>query len=353
MPRPRRVPRDAAAATTRACRHPSRSPFEATFSLATVVEGARGSPRTDSPHRPEAPAQSRRRLPAPRPPVREMGVGPFQVARSAERLPHESAHGQKQPKRHSPAARPPCPLPRSFSPPARRLRLGHATRTPMLAHSNRLALSRRGIMAPPRGGSAVAPTANDDRSQRFFAPPRARTTSGPTRRVRKLTSSGAPHASEPRLWLGTRPTAIAFHRRGLPTTANAATSSRTRLASRDVASRPLTGLDHPVSNDAIVLEPPLEPRLRRLSNAGTLGTASARSKTPRVFRQRARAARRRPPQCPGCVSPSLSRGSSTTPRRPRKADPRSAQLPLCCRRASKASGGTRERFGSAELRVGV
>jgi hypothetical protein len=58
-------------------------------------------------HRPKAPAQPRRPLPAPRPPVREMDVGPFQVARNAERLPHESAHGQKQPKRRLPSSKTP------------------------------------------------------------------------------------------------------------------------------------------------------------------------------------------------------------------------------------------------------
>jgi len=178
-----------------------------------------------------------------------------QVAKDSMPSPPESTCWQTQSERRFPAERP-LSAAAFVQSPSSRLRLGHATRTLMLAHPNRLALSRRGILSPPRGGSAVRPTANDDRRQRSFTALRAETNSKPTGTFGKLTPRTVPHASQPRLCLGTRPATVTLRRRRPSATANLASNSRTRLASEDVPSLPLPSLDHPVSHDAIVLEPP-------------------------------------------------------------------------------------------------
>ena len=179
-----------------------------------------------------------------------------QVAKDSMPSPPESTCWQTQSERRFPAERP-LSAAAFVQSPSSRLRLGHATRTLMLAHPNRLALSRRGILSPPRGGSAVRPTANDDRRQRSFTAPRAGAASEPSGHVRKSTSRAAPHASQPRLCLGTRPaTVIPPSSAAFPQRTTSATSSRSRLASEDVPSPPLPGLDLPVSHDAIALESP-------------------------------------------------------------------------------------------------
>jgi hypothetical protein len=103
-------------------------------------------------HRQEAPAQPRRRVPAPRPPVREMDVGPFQVARSGERLSHESAHGQKQPKRRLPSSMTPLSaaafVQSSVAPSATRSRHSNSDARP--SESTRCQPPRYNVSSPRR-----------------------------------------------------------------------------------------------------------------------------------------------------------------------------------------------------------
>jgi hypothetical protein len=95
--------------------NPSRSPFKATLSRAAVVEDARGSPRTGS-HSSTRSSGSAATTPSS---TQTTGTGdgrrPVRVARVSNLLPHEPAHCQGQSQRRLPAAKPPWPLPSSFS----------------------------------------------------------------------------------------------------------------------------------------------------------------------------------------------------------------------------------------------
>lgn len=152
---------------------------------------------------------------------------------------------------------------------------------------------RRGIMVRLRGGRCdVRTTATPGHRMRSRTASNLAATSR-TRPVAEIHDEGLPTRDGTALLAWTRSTVTALHRTGPPTTARLATNWHGRRVSKAWRTDAAIG-DNPVSNDAFGLEPPPGNHPpRQMTNASSLGTASAHRKTPRSFRSTARGAGRR------------------------------------------------------------